>query len=314
MKYIYSNFSSSGGVEKKIARQCRLLDINTEEIVSLNFWVSCKFILRNWFVSDRSPVYLREGLLANIVIACCFCPDNLILELNRPLSSIKGRRSTFILKIRRYFLKLLIVKAQKIVCVSSEIHGSLSEHAKHKSVVFENFFGFLDVESTNRKIDVSKKFDLVLVADLNQSWQARDFLESYLLKFSDRTLLHIGSGNLVAPNATSVGYLSDPLQLTNCISGARVAISQLGLKRIGLTQATPLKHVDYVNCGLPIISGATDQLLNDCYPIFELKSECVNDLEQLVLLALRAGSEPNLLELTRKLSTYSDKFRNFCLG
>ena len=314
MKYIYSNFSSSGGVEKKIARQCRLLDISAEEIVSLNFWVSLKFIFRNWFMSDRSPVYLREGLLANIVIACCFCPDNLIIELNRPLSSIKGRRSAFILKIRRYFLKLLILRAQKIVCVSSEIHGSLSEHAKHKSVVFENFFGFLDVESTSRKIDVSKQFDLVLVADLNQSWQARDFLESYLLKFSDRTLLHIGSGNLIAPNATSVGYLSDPVQLMNSIRRARVALSQLGLKRIGLMQATPLKHVDYVNCGLPIISGADDRLLNGSYPIFELQSECVNELEKLVVVALRVGNEPNLSELKQKLSIYSEKFRDFCLG
>ena len=83
-----------------------------------------------------------------------------------------------------------------------------------------------------------------VVGDLTQPWQAADFLKQYLIEYEKRTLLHIGVGRIDLPNVTSLGFLKDQDDLLSKFQ-RRVALSQLGLRRIGFNQAIPLK-CDYV--------------------------------------------------------------------
>ena len=127
-----------------------------------------------------------------------------------------------------------------------------------------------------------KEYDLVIVGDLTQPWQAADFLKQYLIEYEKRTLLHIGVGRIDLPARYKFRLPKRSGRLTEA-SFKGVALSQLGLRRIGFfNQATPLKHVDYVVAKLPIISGARDLLLETVYDVAYLSFEDIHELERLV--------------------------------
>jgi len=310
VQYIYSNISRSQGVENKVSRQSSLLNISKNNIHRITYSNSIIFVIRSLLFRHSDRSYVREGLFINVLILISF-NTNFIIELNRPITSLKGRRSPIILRLRRFFLKILLKKAIKIVCISSEIFNSLENSYKVKAEVYENFFGFNTI-ITNPNKDVKKLFDLVIVADLDQPWQARDLIESYLLSYPSRKLLHIGDGSLKANNAKSLGIVNDLAQLHKEVSTAKIALSQLGLKRIGFQEATPLKHVDYVTCRLPIISGARDKLLYGYYPVHELKSENVKELEKLIVSIENSPRDIDTTNLELRIKDYSERFVSFC--
>ena len=217
---------------------------------------------------------------ANKYIVLTYRAEDLVVELNRPITSVFGKRSWLFLYLRRILMRNLLRKANRIVCMSEEIFLSLDLPLRKNAEVFENFFGYLAL--TNREIaQVPKEYDLVIVGDLTQPWQAADFLKQYLIEYEKRTLLQIGVGRIDLPNVTSLGFLKDQDDLLRQVSKARVALSQLGLRRIGFNQATPLKHVDYVVAKLPIISGARDLLLETVYDVAYLSFEDIHELERL---------------------------------
>ena len=311
MIYCYSNVSKSKGVSDKVSRQVDLLKVAHDNIVELNKFNLFLLCIKYFAIRDKGRWYFREGLLVNIFILLT-ANMNFVLELNRPLSSIKGRRSKFILWVRRSILLNVLSKSGKIISISSEIHNSLPEAEKLKSMVFPNFFGF-DFRGIEQHKKIKKKtYDLVIVADLEQPWQAKDFLEEYLIRFPSRTLVHIGKGTLNLPNVTSLGVIEDLSVLRSEIQTACVAISQLGLKRIGMVEATPLKHVDYVMSGFPIISGAMDILLDGVYPIYKLSKEDVEQLEAILVKIENSYQNVSLEELQKRVNYYEKQFYLAC--
>ena len=269
--------------------------------------------MSTWLKLKTEHVYVREGLLVNFVLLFCL-NIKIVIELNRPLNSVHGIRSSKILRLRRFILRLVLFKSYKIVCVSEEIYLSLSSVQQAKARVFENFFGFINNVEIDTDLATVKQFDAVIIADIEQPWQAKDFIEAFLCEYPHRRLLHIGKGNFSAKNATSVGQISDLTQLRSLAKSAVVAFSQLGLKRIGLTEATPLKHVDYVSCRLPIISGAIDKLLSDVYPVFVLDCEDTKFLDSLIVRVEENLTDTNVENLLKKIHDYSTEYRVYCLS
>lgn len=312
MKYCYSNISKSKGVSNKVARQVDILQITGENIIELNK-VNFLYLFFRYLISKQNERwYFREGLLVNIFILVSLKKD-FSLELNRPLSSLIGRRSKITLWIRRFMLLRVLSRSRKIISVSKEIHNSLPEAAQFKSCTFPNFFGFNHITAARGDTPGRKQiYDLVIVADLEQPWQAKDFLEEFLLCYPDRTLLHVGKGFIDAPNFKSLGFIEDMDTLRAEIQSAKVALSQLGLKRIGMTEATPLKHVDYVACGLPIISGAVDTLLDGAYPIYYLQTEDVKNLEEIIVNIENTSQELSSENLEERVSLYEEEFFLVC--
>lgn len=309
MKYFFSNSAQSRGVRNKIARQSQLLGITEADIIEIDLLKLVRLGITGFFSKFHGTYYVREGMLINILFLT-YKVEDLVVELNRPLTSVVGKRSRFFLYLRRLLMRNLLRKADRIICMSEEIFLSLELPLRKNAEVFENFFGYVTL--THQEFaEASKEYDLLIVADLTQPWQAADFLKQYLIKYENRTLLHIGGGRIDLPNVTSLGYLTDQDDLLRQVAKARVALSQLGLKRIGFSQATPLKHVDYVVARLPIISGARDLLLETVYDIAYLSFEDIHELERLVLEASAGYCPVDANNLIDKITDYSKRYVNF---
>jgi hypothetical protein len=254
--YLYSNYSKSLGVEKKISAQCELLEIverisltTTAGFFRLGLLIKCK------------ELYVRESLATSILLFLFgfLIRSKLVVEANRIFSDTNGRRSKNLLRIRKVFSKYLFKKCHKIVCVTNEIKDSLEVFFPGKSVFIPNIYNF-NLE-LNQADATKKEYDFLFLGSSEQSWNDPELINTLAETNPTLKILHIGEGRFVARNIEDIGYVYEQKTLEKNIKKCRVALSALGLRKGGRLEAYPLKHAEYVSLGIPTISGALDTML-----------------------------------------------------
>jgi len=274
---------SSMGVFKKVLAQCEILNIPKHHVVNLISVRGIFRLLKLPFISNVN-VYCRESLISSLVmfLMTFVMKFKLVVEVNRAYNNKLGRRGRFFLNVRNMLAGMIYKKANKMVCVTQEIKNSFSGASFFNKCIFvPNIYSYNDIDAVSVKDEV--KYDAVFLGDTNQLWQAPELISSLARQYPNMSILHIGDGGFDEQNIDSIGIIKSDLKLNQHLSTCRVALSQLGLKRIGLTEAYPLKHASYVRNSLPIVSGAQDKLLMESgYSYHYLIRENVNDLYEAI--------------------------------
>jgi len=255
--YLYSNLSKSIGVENKVKAQAELLEIKNIIAIKQKSDLQKLYKLKN-----STEIYIRESLLISILSLYLYIKPGkkkIIVEANRGIGNISGRRPKFILTLRAIISKPLFKKCDKIICVSEEIKNSFPDNLKQKCIFVPNIYRYTIDNKEN--VPSLKKYDILFMGSALQIWQEPKLIEEFAKKYPQLKILHIGEGVFKANNISDIGYITNKLDLEKQIKECEVAVSQLGLKKIGMREAYPLKHAELVSCDIPIISGAFDQIL-----------------------------------------------------
>lgn len=247
------------------------------------FWrfVARKKALNIMRKQKDSIIYIRFGILIPSQIFMMLRKKT-ILELNFKGLAEYRKRSLFLaiyIFIVRYFVFNFCLGA---CAVTEEISEEFQSFVKAKNSVktFPNSIN-LEKYSTLPQNNVDG-IRMVFVGSPGQSWHGVDRIIS-LARFIPEFEFHIvgpiyESDNLndQPKNVFFYGEIYD-MKLDEIMAKMDIGISSLGMERIGLTEASPLKTRQYLALGLPVISGIRDSAIQSSEDFYLFLTE--NDLQ-----------------------------------
>jgi glycosyltransferase involved in cell wall biosynthesis len=210
----------------------------------------------------------------------------LIIELELMNRSQSTKNTIFIRESilqRRYFKKLdgLITITDEI----SECEQRFNPYIK-TCTIGNGYSGFI---KNLRKIN-DNTIDLIFIGSPDQPWNNIERLlrsyDAYIDSSGDNDTfkIHIVGINKEDLEYTSkntgvsfYGYISDPAELSKIYQHADIGVGTLGLYKIKINEAAPLKVREYLSYGLPVIIGYKDVDLSTDLP-FVMQVENSDDL------------------------------------
>jgi glycosyltransferase involved in cell wall biosynthesis len=205
-----------------------------------------------------------------------------ILELNFKGLAEYRKRSLFLaiyIFIVRYFVFNLCLGA---CAVTEEIAEEFRIFVKAKNLV-KMFPNSIDLEKFStlppNNLDGIR---LVFVGSPGQSWHGVDriiLLAKHIPEFEFHVVGPIYESDNSCYQPKNVFFYGEiyGMKLNEIMLQMDIGISSLGMERIGLTEASPLKTRQYLALGLPVISGIRDSAIQRSEDFYLFLTE--NDLE-----------------------------------
>lgn len=291
---ILTSDSLASGVKKKALNTISVLNKEGYESKSIflkSFGVSSYLLLFKYLILCdstkiilRFPGPLRTILIFPIIIFKRIQGKQLILDNPTPLKSIFWEILKSEEKLSKYFnIILILIFYPWVFFPYSRIlqygHESawFSIGLKNKTKLVGNGIDTSIIPKINESKVANNCLKLIVVASIH-FWHGLDRLieglNDYYNNYYSREQIQIeltivggGEGKNSLEEKVKNSKLENFISFTNYLSGTdldlvfedkHIAVGSLGLFRLGLESASPLKNREYVSRGLPVILGARD--------------------------------------------------------